>query len=193
MPGLPNYLRNNSKIGPAVLFLSVVMLLAGCAGSKQPSRTETPKGTLGEFLAKYEPTFHPSDYKLDFKIIKAEEAQQFEALHSATVYTTAVPETIPGFRIQVLLTQEIDEANTTLANLEQQFPEESAYMAYDAPYYKIRVGNFPERATANALLKRLVGFGYKEAWIVPENVLKNPPPKLPDTFIEPKRVIDNNR
>jgi hypothetical protein len=193
MRGFPNYLRSDAGIGLVVLFLSVVISLAGCAGSEQPSKAEAPKGTLAEFLAAHEPTFRPSEYKLDFKLIRAEEAQQFNALHSATVYLAAVPETIPGFRIQVLLTQEIDEANTALLNLEQQLPEESAYMAYDAPYYKIRVGNFPERATANALLKRLVGLGYKEAWIVPENVLKNPPPKLPDTFIEPKRFIDNNR
>ena len=193
MPGFQNYLRNEPGIGLAVLLFSGVILLLGCAGSKEPSRAEEPRGTLAQFVAKYEPTFHPSDYRLDFKLIKAEEAHQFESLHSATVYTTAVPETIPGFRIQVLLTQEIDEANAALTSLEEQLPEEYAYMAYDAPYYKIRVGNFPERTAANAALKKLVGLGYKEAWVVPDNVLKDPPPRLPDTFIEPKRIIDNNR
>ncbi|HEV8537793.1 MAG TPA: SPOR domain-containing protein, partial [Bacteroidota bacterium] len=123
-------------------------------------------------------------------LIKAEEQKQFEALSTATVYTPALPETIPGFRVQALLTQDIDEADMAQRNLEQQLPDEHMYMVYDAPYYKIRVGNFPDRSGANLTLRRLVGLGYKDAWIVPDNVLKRPPPKLPDVFIEPKRNLN---
>ena len=176
-------------IGSLVVLACAIIL--GCAGTEESERSETSEGTLKEFLAKYEKTFRPSAYNLDVNLIKAEEQRQYTTLHAATVYTTTASETIPGFRVQVLLTQEIDEANTTLSDLELQFPEEFAYMVYDAPYYKVRVGNFPVRTAANTKLKKLIKLGYKEAWIVPDNILKNPPPKLPDTFIEPKRFIDN--
>ncbi|HTK82017.1 MAG TPA: SPOR domain-containing protein [Bacteroidota bacterium] len=176
-----------------LFIVAALVIVWGCGSAEQPRKTTPEHSSPKEFLAKYEKAFRPSDYKLDIKVIKAAEAEQFNALHPAQVYAVAAAETIPGFRIQVLLTQEIDEANTTLTTLEQQLPDEFAYMAYDAPTYKIRVGNFQERTSANPVLKKLVDLGYKEAWIVPDMILKNPPQKLPDAFIEPKRLIENHR
>lgn len=165
--------------------------MTSCAGSKQSSPATARGETLADFIARYEKTFRPSDYRLDFAIATAGDSQQFAALHSATVYTPVLPETLQGFRIQVFMTKEIDEANATLTALEEQLPEEFAYMAYDAPYYKIRVGNFTDRSAAAPMLKRLTSLGYRDSWIVPDKVFKNPPPKLPDAFIAPSRSIEH--
>lgn len=193
MRGFPNCRRNELSLFLVSLLTALSLLLAACSSAEEPRRAEGSGETLAKFLAKYERTFHPSAYKLDFKMVKAEEAEHFAALRSATVYTPAVPETVAGFRIQILLTQEIDSANAALANLEEQVPDDYAYMAYDAPYYKIRVGNFTDRTSAGVTLQQLVGLGYREAWIVPDNILKNPPPKLPDYFIEPERYKEHSR
>ncbi len=193
MRGFQNYNRNNLVAGDGYLLVFWTLLFLGCSGTEEVVRLKSADGTLHEFLAQHEQTFRPSDYKLEFKLIREEEEKRYSEIHTATVYTTTVPETIPGFRVQVLLTQEIDEANTALANLEQQLPEDFAYMVYDAPYYKIRVGNFHQRTTANTILKKLSELGYKEAWIVPDNILKNPPPRPPNINIEPEKFINNNR
>jgi hypothetical protein len=58
-------------------------------------------------------------------------------------------------------------------------PDEWVYLVYDLPYYKVRVGNYAEKEAANESVKKLVSLGYADAWVVPERILKNPPPPPP--------------
>ena len=174
-----------------VLFGSFMVL--GCSGSKEVSNTEVHDYTLREFLATYEPTFNPSDYDPDVTILKQREEDRHNALLASAVVSTAMPETIPGFRVQVLFTQEIDEANRTRDSLSSLLPDDWIYIVYDVPYYKVRVGNFADRPSANQILKKLTGLGYTDAWIVPDNVIKNPPARFPDIDIEPEPPFDQRR
>jgi len=48
----------------------------------------------------------------------------------------------PGFRIQVINTQNRDQANAVKAEMLRRFPDQKAYLLYQAPYFKVRVGNF---------------------------------------------------
>jgi len=165
----------------------------GCSGSKEVSHTEVYDYTLREFLAAYEPTFNPSDYDPAVTVLKQREEDRHNALVASAVVSTALPETIPGFRVQVLFTQEIDEANRTRDSLSGLLRDDWIYIVYDVPYYKVRVGNFADRPSANQILKKLTGLGYTDAWIVPDNVIKNPPTRFPDIDIEPERPFDQRR
>ena len=149
--------------------------------------------TRKDFLAKYEKTFNPSDYDVDINVIKAEEKKQQSEFDGPSLLVTALPETILGFRIQVFLTQDIDEANSIKDTVAAQLPDEWVYVIYDSSYYKVRVGNFPDRLSANLMVKKLVSGGYNDAWAVPDYILKNPPPKLPDILIEPDKPFDQHR
>ena len=191
MHGSLNFLKNNAHVWQLLALAAMALTSFGCSSSKESAEAVEP-ATLNDFLAKYEPSFTPSEYNPDVTLLQASEQQQYATLHAASVYTTAVPETIQGFRIQVILTSEIDRANAVRDSLESLLPEDWVFIAYDAPYYKVRVGNYSERATANPTLKKLNILGYKEAWVVPDNILKNPPPKPPSgEFIEPKRSNGN--
>ena len=184
MPGLQNFHGNRIL---ALLILAST-LLGGCGGSSTEVREVRTEPTLDEFLAKYEPAFIPSRYNEDVRLLLSDEQHQYAMLHVAEVYATTLPETIPGFRIQVIATREIDQANAVRDSLESLLPAEWSYTVYDAPYYKVRVGNYPDRASAASTLRRLAVAGFGDAWIVPDNVLKNPPPIPPeDEFIVPKR------
>jgi hypothetical protein len=183
MLGLPMLPKNSA----CLLLLLLVFALAGCGGSKQAVSAKSEPQSLRQFLDMYEKTFNPSEYDLPVDSIKRQEEQQHQIVGRAALVTEAVPETIPGFRIQILFTQEIDEAATARETLNDKLPDEWSYVVYEPPYYKVRVGNFMERSDANPVLKAIVSMGYKDAWIVPDRVIKNPPPKLPDTDIEPAR------
>lgn len=176
-----------------LLFLLGSFMVWGCSGSKEVSNTEVHDYTLREFLGAYEPTFNPSDYDPDITVLKQREEDRHNALVASAVVSTALPETIPGFRVQVLFTQEIDEANRTRDSLSSLLPDDWIYIVYDVPYYKVRVGNFADRPSANQILKKLTGLGYTDAWIVPDNVIKNPPTRFPDIDIEPERPFDQRR
>lgn len=176
-----------------VLFLPILLSAFGCSSSNESARSTATEGSRDEFIGKYEKFFNPSRYNPDIEFVKTEENSLFSSLHSASVFTTAQPETIPGFRIQVILTQEIEEAMSVRDSLTNEYPDQLVYVVYDSPYYKIRIGNYPDRTSANSLVKQLNRLGFKDAWIVPDNVLKNPPAKLPEDSIEPKNPIQYRR
>ena len=94
-------------------------------------------------------------------------------------FSIAQPDTVQGFRIQVFSTDNYDEAALTRDNLNVELPDLWVYMIYDAPAYKIRVGDYLNRADANLAVDFFVEKGFKDAWVVPDRVIKNPLPKPP--------------
>ncbi len=172
------------------LLLSAAVLW-GCSASKDAEQKVEAPAPKGDDLSRYEKSFSPSEFDSDIKLIKEEEKTERATFESTNVVTTAVPDTIPGFRIQVLLTQDIDEAVRIRDSVESLLPEEWTYIVYDSPYYKVRLGNCEDRAAAGPLLKKISSFGFRSAWIVPDNVVRNLPPKPPDTSIEPQKQFEN--
>src|SRR5208283_5414076 len=107
-----------------LLLLIASTLVWGCSGSKESSDKEVHENTLQEFLAAYEPTFNPSDYDPDITILQQQEQERHDAIVASAVVSTALPETIPGFRVQVLFTQEIEEATRVRDSLSTLLPDD---------------------------------------------------------------------
>ncbi len=192
MPGLPRSIRNN-LLSKGFLFLITAIISFACSGTEELSKPPSSGIAVKDFLAKYEKTFNPADYDTDINSIEQAESNSHNQLENSLLVTTALPETITGFRIQLFLTQEIDAANHVRDSIGTQFPDEWVYTVYDAPYYKVRLGNFANRQTANQMVKKTIDAGYKDAWVVPDKVLKNPPPKPPDVLIEPDHPLEEHR
>ena len=150
---------------------------AGCASSatteKEEGGGEATKGD--KLITKYESSFDPSKYDPAVAAIEALAKSDTAATGvSVKPLETSPPETVPGFRIQILATTEIDEANALRTEISNLPRIDSVYVSYDSPYYKVRVGDFRSRPDANLLLKLLIESGYKDAWIVADRVFKNP-------------------
>lgn len=86
---------------------------------------------------------------------------------------------INGFRVQVFAgnnqnkSKEEAEDRQTLIN--SKFPQHQSYIKYDSPSWRLRVGNFTNRAEADLVLKELKqAFPYfsREMYIVPDVVRK---------------------
>lgn len=60
-----------------------------------------------------------------------------------------------GFRLLVINTNKRDEAIEAKAKVYTYFPEQKAYLIYQSPYYKLKVGNFKERKDAEEFQKKL--------------------------------------
>lgn len=60
-----------------------------------------------------------------------------------------------GFRLLVISTTLREEAITAKTKVYTVFPELKAYLYYQTPYYKVKVGNFKERKDADTYQKRL--------------------------------------
>lgn len=83
--------------------------------------------------------------------------------------------TVPGFRVQLMSTQDLIEAINAKAEADTLLSGYNTYIIYDSPYYKVRTGDFRARYEANQAANFIVDHGFPNAWSVPDNVFKNPP------------------
>jgi hypothetical protein len=63
--------------------------------------------------------------------------------------------TMPGFRIQILNSTDRNSAIDAKTKVYQLYPELKAYLLFQSPYYRIKVGNFKTRAEAETYVKSL--------------------------------------
>ena len=70
-----------------------------------------------------------------------------------------------GYRVQVLATRYFERADS-LAVIMKNTIRDSVYVDFDAPNYKVRVGDFIDRDSAESLQQDLVQMGYNSAWIL---------------------------
>ncbi len=167
-----------SSCGSAALFLFFVFafIFLSCSGSVETTRQETKKENLNEFLVRYEKTFNPSQYEIE--VFQSKTATQESAgTRAAVISDSLATETVSGFRVQLMTTQEIDEATQLRDSLTLSIDEQWIYIVYDAPSYKVRIGNFTDRLSADKFVSLLLQKGFYNAWAVPDQILKNPPPK----------------
>ena len=62
---------------------------------------------------------------------------------------------VPGFRIQVINTPDRNKVNAAKIKIYEEFPDWKPYLLYQAPNYKLRVGDFRTEDEANAALQQL--------------------------------------
>ena len=72
---------------------------------------------------------------------------------------------IEGFRVQVFATQDRGKADILQKELASKF-KENIYIIFEAPNYKLRIGDFLDRDKAEILRKELAGSSYPSSWIL---------------------------
>ncbi len=72
---------------------------------------------------------------------------------------------IEGFRVQIFATQDRNKADQLQEELALKF-DEKIYIIFEAPNYKLRVGDFLDRDDAEILRMKLVSSDFPSSWIV---------------------------
>jgi hypothetical protein len=151
--------------------------IIGCAASEPETASHEPRSKVKQSapLTVHERDFSPSQY--DVAIAQVESSSQRYVIPDEDTLTTASNSRealLPGFRVQVMFSNSIDEATRMKNELTPLFPSDIVYTLYDSPYYKVRVGDYQERNHAAQTLKLLLEKGYTQSWIVPDRVRENP-------------------
>ena len=60
-----------------------------------------------------------------------------------------------GYRIQVISTTNRDLANKVKSDVLSKFTDEKAYLTYNSPYFKVRIGNFITKDEAEKFRQQL--------------------------------------
>jgi hypothetical protein len=169
------------KSTPASLFsLCLTFFLAlGCSSSapvvqeQQQPKQEVKKERKAP-LSEYEATLRPSDYDQEVEVVQKVhvEEKQRQQLEIPKDSTLVQEEVLQGFRIQIFSSASIDDANAARTGALARFAQDSVYVVYDPPVYKVRVGDFVNRYEANQRLPEFGDKGYKDAWVVPDRVVQ---------------------
>jgi hypothetical protein len=80
--------------------------------------------------------------------------------------------TIDGWRIQIFFESGNNAkilANRSRDRFLEIYPDQGAYLTFNEPYYKVRVGNFRTRMDAEGFLQNIIT-EFPTAYIVPDNV-----------------------
>ncbi|HEX6846252.1 MAG TPA: SPOR domain-containing protein [Chitinophagaceae bacterium] len=75
-----------------------------------------------------------------------------------------------GYRLLVINTNKREEAAAAKTTLYTYFPELKSYLLYQAPYFKLKVGNFKEKKEAEDYQKRLEKYFPKGVFIMNDTI-----------------------
>lgn len=84
-----------------------------------------------------------------------------------------------GYRVQILNTRNREEAFKMKSDLMQFFPSQKAYIVYQSPYFKVRIGNFPDKNDAGAFRNEVAKKIPQTAYVV-EDIIDYIPKEAED-------------
>ncbi len=157
-----------------ILFcLFLFMIFTACSSSKKMTRPEPSASDIKDF-EKMKEDLDPlsmDDYHIDLQGVDESQGGEIDLLGQTA---ETLQDTVGnGFRIQLLQTTDPEEAKNVQRDAILRFDAE-IYRVFDAPYYKVRVGDFVNWRDAEKLQDLAIRKGYREAWIVRSKVnLKN--------------------
>ncbi|MGA9117281.1 MAG: SPOR domain-containing protein [Bacteroidota bacterium] len=163
------------RTAPLILALGG-WLLAGCGSLEE---TRSGEAASRAEILEHERSFRPSEAEPDPLSGLDTARGAHGGGREISPGARPAPDSIltPGFRVQVLTTTDIDRAQALQAALEGEFPEHWFYLSFDQPTYKLRAGDFAARYEADRFVQILKLRGHPDAWIVPDRIRRNPPPR----------------
>jgi hypothetical protein len=84
--------------------------------------------------------------------------------------TKTVIGTGDGYRVLVLTTDNIEEANQIKADVYFSQNSNEVYIDFEPPFYKVKIGDFDIQKTADDLRFKLNQLGYKEAKVIKDKI-----------------------
>lgn len=76
-----------------------------------------------------------------------------------------------GFRVMIINTNNRDLAYKMRSDILRYFPDKNVYLAYQAPYFKLKAGDFTKKEEAEKFKKEL-GRYFKESFFVISDIVK---------------------
>ena len=159
---------------------AITILLIGCSastGSRYETKEETKKETSDEINEEVAEDFDITPYKTEINIEAPPLTTENLPSDVWYGYESSFPElerkiigTTDGYRVQVLSTDDIEEANRVRSEIYEKTTRKEVYVIFEPPFYKVKVGDFTSKSEANDLKFKLNQLGYTEAKVVQETV-----------------------
>lgn len=183
--------------------LIVFAIQIGCKGSpKSGEETKSEKAEVQTTSGKLDPLELPQDTRIVPQIqprkgeikgtgttLDETSTVSTDTQTQSTVNTKPQIDTLASqaLRIQLHSTELFGDAKRERLIAEEVF-DQPVFLDYEVPYYKVRVGSFPNRKEAEFYLQKAKTAGYQNAWIVAVKVNVKEAQPLYDNLQPPKPV-----
>jgi hypothetical protein len=114
-------------------------------------------------------TLFAQDQELETEIIDHSNIEPLILGHKKVVKKSPFSD---GYRIQIYNGNEKEEAMKIKTQFYSKFPNIRCYTLYQQPYYKVRVGDYPNPEAAKNDLKML-SYHYPSSFLVPEKIRRS--------------------
>lgn len=166
-----------------LVLITVFYFLQACSASGD-TRYETEKTVKDEevkdTIVSIREDFDITPYKLNLDIedfstdaeVFSDVWYQYESIHDDSIYgiNRNIVGTVDGYRVMVIVTDKMEEANSVRDDISSQILRKEVYISFEPPFYKVKVGDFTNIAEANDLKFKLNQLGYTAAKVVQETV-----------------------
>jgi len=172
-----------------IIFAFSIAFLAGCGASsgdryerekpkeikepEEPPKPEEKKEIIEDF------DFTPYRTKIEVEERKkATNTAELNAWYnytdekdSALVDSTSQADTVTGYRVQVIATDNLQEADNIRSEIYFKTNQMNVYLVFEPPFYIVKAGDFTSRSSANDLSFKLNQMGYSEARVIQDSVI----------------------
>lgn len=151
-------------------FLFSALMLMSCAGTKEVVKEDTPLTVKYQYDESFDPLTLDDD---DIVIAGDDDPQIIEnSVDKPINENPLVIKEKTGFRVQILATKNIETASLFEQEASERFNnlDHKTYLIFEAPLYKIRVGDCEDRAQAEELRDQAMQYGYRESFIVKSKI-----------------------
>ncbi len=104
------------------------------------------------------------------EVIRDQRVDEIVKMHK--VYNERRQDVTMGYRVQIYFdagTNSLERARTEARTYQMLYPDDTAYVSYSEPYYKVRVGDFRTRLAAEGFLQQILSV-YPNAFVIKDRV-----------------------
>lgn len=152
-----------------VIMTIVTLAFVACQSSEVIVKKTTPATPK-----KYDESFDPNSLHDDDIVISgpAKTVDKKEETESAKKNKGAEFKEVNGFRVQIIVTKNIESATLVEEEARAQFKTDGykTYLVFEGPLYKVRIGDARNRAEAEKIRDLARDLNYRDAYIVPSKV-----------------------
>ena len=171
----------------SIIFISLMsVVFFSCASSTGSRYSKDSNGSdeiltdksSGKQIVKLDEDFDITPYKIKIEVpendksIKHDESEvwyDYQKAPNDKQQKTLVG-TEEGFRVLVLSSDNLEEAEQTKSEIENMVDDNELYINFEPPFYKLKVGDFENPTSAQNLRFKLNQLGYKEARVIKETI-----------------------
>jgi len=159
-------------------FIPIIFILVDCSASTS-SRYEKTNGNGDNKKVTVNEDFDITQYKTKIEIETISNNEEFSDVwyeyengsgESNFVQNRKIVGTVDGYRVLVLATDDMREANSVRADILAKIKRKEVYISFEPPFYKVKIGDFKDITESNNLKFKLNQLGYTEARVVQETV-----------------------